>query len=271
MNVQEVLDLPQPPADHRIPYGPDPLQFGDLYLPEGDGPFPLLVFIHGGCWYSEYTLSHVSSLSDEMRRSGVAVWSIEYRKSGDPGGVWPATYRDVALAVDHVKKLSNEFPLDATRVVVAGHSAGGYLALWVAGRRRLGPSGPLYSPNPLQLEAVIALAGAGNMRQVAEAGVCGNAVPHILGGTPEEVADHYRDASPEDHLPLGVSQFLIFGENDPIVRPEFGRSYVEKALSLGDHAELIVLPGAGHFEMIAPGTDEFERVRAVTIELLGLK
>jgi len=268
MSVQEILDLPQPSADHRISYGADNLQFGDLYLPKGKGPFPVLVFIHGGCWYSQYTLSHVSSLANDLRHHGIAVWSIEYRKSGDLGGTWPATYLDVGLGVDYVKTLSGQFPLDLDRVVVAGHSAGGYLALWVASRSRLDSSSSLYVSEPLKIDAVVALAGAGNMRQVAETGLCGDAVPDIMGGKPEQVADNYQDASPEDRLPLGVKQFLVFGEKDPIVRVEYGRAYIDKALSAGDKVELIVLPDAGHFEMIAPETEEFSRVRDTLTGLL---
>jgi acetyl esterase/lipase len=268
MSVQEILELPQPAADDRISYGDDALQFGDLYLPKGRGPFPILVFIHGGCWYSKYTLSHVSSLAEDLSRIGIAVWSIEYRKSGDPGGSWPSTYLDVALGVDYVKKLLGQFPLDPGRIVIAGHSAGGYLALWAGSRSRLDSASPLYVPEPLEVDAVVALAGAGNMRQVAEAGLCGEAVTDIMGGKPDQVPDNYRDASPELRLPLGVQQFLVFGEEDPIVRLEYGRDYVDKALTSGDSVELIVLTDAGHFEMIAPATDEFDRVRDLFKRLL---
>jgi acetyl esterase/lipase len=268
MSVQEILELPQPAADHRISYGADALQFGDLYLPEGNGPFPILVFIHGGCWYSKYTLSHVSSLADDLSRIGIAVWSIEYRKSGDPGGSWPSTYVDVGLGVDYLKKLSGQFQLDLERVVIAGHSAGGYLALWAGSRSRLGPASPLFVPDPLEPDAVVALAGAGNMRQVAETGLCGEAVPEIMGGKPDQVPENYRDASPEVRLPLGVRQFLVLGEKDPIVQLEYGRSYIDKALNAGDTVELVVLKDAGHFEMIAPTTDEFGRVRGLFKRLL---
>jgi len=269
VSVRDVLDLPQPQADHRIAYGPAPLQFGDLYLPTGDGPFPVVVFIHGGCWRSEYTISHTASLSNSLREAGLAVWSLEYRKSGDPGGVWPNTYLDIAQGIDFVEMLveNRQFPLDLNRVVVAGHSAGAYMALWAVSRHRIPRSSVLFSPHPLKVRAAVALAGAGNMITLFEDGVCAPAVEDILGGTPDEHPSRYTESSPEFRLPLGERQILIIGEKDPIVPMKYVTSYFQKA-SGEDPVEMIVLPGAGHFEMIVPGTSEFSRVRDIITELL---
>ncbi len=142
------------PADHRIPYGPDASQFGDLWLPLRESqtsiptPHPLVVFFHGGWWKSAYDLGHASHLCAAFRRAGIAVWSIEYRRVGFTGGGWPHTFHDATAGLDFVTKLAKRYPLDPSRVITAGHSAGGHLALWVAGRYHINARSELFLPRP---------------------------------------------------------------------------------------------------------------------------
>src|SRR5215210_6101524 len=122
--------LPSKPADAKVAYGSDPLQFGELRLPKGTGPFPVAVVIHGGCWVSEFaTLQNTAAAADALRDAGVATWNIEYRRSNNPGGGWPGTFMDVAAATDYVRELARRYTLDLTRVLAIGHSAGAHLAL----------------------------------------------------------------------------------------------------------------------------------------------
>lgn len=93
MSAADALALPQPAADYRISYGDGPLQFGELRLPEGERQRPVAIVIHGGCWLAEYDLGYISGLADALTDSGVATWSIEYRRVGDDGGVGPARSR----------------------------------------------------------------------------------------------------------------------------------------------------------------------------------
>ena len=79
-NSRAILIEPAPPADHKIAYGGDPLQFGELRLPKGAGPHPVVVFIHGGCWLSQYNLKYTGHLGAALAEAGVATWSIEYRR-----------------------------------------------------------------------------------------------------------------------------------------------------------------------------------------------
>src|SRR5262245_51125921 len=124
----------------RIAYGGDPLQFGDLRLPSGPGPYPVAVVIHGGCWFNLFGLEQMDAMSDTLTAAGVATWNIAYRRIGDPGGGFPNTLTDVGRAVDTVRELAPTYHLDLGRVITVGHSAGGHLALWVAARHRL-PAG----------------------------------------------------------------------------------------------------------------------------------
>lgn len=151
LTFEDIQKLPTPPADHRIAYGTDPLQFGDLRLPHGKGPYPVVVVIHGGCWYSEYDLKHVASFSAALTRLGVATWSLEYRRIGNSGGGWPGTFQDVAHGTDYLRVLARTYSLDLKRVIVAGHSAGGASALWLAARGNFPKDSPLYKSDPLPL------------------------------------------------------------------------------------------------------------------------
>ena len=153
---QEVQALPRPAADHRIAYGDGEFRFGELRLPIGDGPFPVVVLIHGGCWLAEFDLDYMASTGAALVDNGVAVWTLEFRRIGNPGGGWPGTFEDVARGFDHLCNLAERFPLNLDRVVLAGHSAGGHLALWLAARHVLPKASPLHAPDPLGVRGVLA-------------------------------------------------------------------------------------------------------------------
>ena len=267
ISVDEVLKLPNPAPDARIPYGSDPLQFGDLRLPETQGPHAVVVIIHGGCWRAQYTIDHIGSFSDALTQDGLATWTIEYRRVGNPGGGWPGTFQDIGAAVDHLRQLREEHPLDLGRVVVAGHSAGGQLALWAGARRKL-TDATIRGTKPLAPQGVVSLAGVDNLRRAIDEGVCDKMAAEPLGGTSEEVPERYAVASPIELLPLGVRQHLINGARDPIVPEAFGRAYSEAAREAGDEAALTVIPDAGHFELIAPSTAAWQRVKNAIWKIL---
>lgn len=121
----------------RIVYGPDASQFGELYLPAGgDKPTPVVVVIHGGYWHAQYGLDLGAPLAADLAAHGVAAWNIEYRRI-ENGGRWPATFDDVATATDALVGPVQDAAhgrLDLAQVRAVGHSAGGQLAVWLAGR-----------------------------------------------------------------------------------------------------------------------------------------
>lgn len=255
----ELAALPSAPADHRIPYGEGPLHFGELRMPPGDGAAPVVVLVHGGCWQSEYDLAHNGPAAEALARAGFAVWAVEYRRLGDEGGGFPGTFHDVAAAVDHVRALAERFPrLDASRVVLAGHSAGGHLALWAASRR------PGESPgggDPLRVAGVVSLAGITDLRAYGEgAGDCNASVHPLLGGTPAEVPARYAAASPVERVPLGVPVRLVHGAGDPTVPLAQPRALLERMRAAGEDARLVVVEGMGHFDVIAPPTPAWPAV-----------
>jgi arylformamidase len=129
LRPSDIDTLSAKPATARIAYGPDSLQFGDLRLPDTPGPHPVVIVIHGGCWVSRFAnIRNSTALADALRDAGFATWNVEYRRTDSPGGGWPNTFLDVARATDHLRELAKRYPLDLTRTVAVGHSAGGHLA-----------------------------------------------------------------------------------------------------------------------------------------------
>ena len=148
--MDDILSRPAPTADHRISYGTNSSQFGDLWLPPvtGKSLLPLVVFFHGGWWKSEYDLGYASHLCADLKQNGIATWSIEYRRVGRTGGCYPATFQDAAAGFDFAATLAKSYPLDLSRVITMGHSAGGHLAFWVAGRHHIDLGSEIYQPRP---------------------------------------------------------------------------------------------------------------------------
>ncbi len=393
---RDILQLPAPDADERIPYSDPPLRFGELRLPAGAGPHPLAVVIHGGFWRAAYNLDHIGHLCAALGEVGVATWSLEYRRIGDDGGGWPGTFADVAAGADFVRELSLSQSIDPERVVSVGHSAGGHLALWLASRANLAGSGPvatrsqsaasrlwqasptciapgisssasvvgdllggspeevpdryrLASPiaspwrsdsvcctellttsfhpssvraTPRELGAipshrpsgslradrsphrglaagqrrdpgssglpafslvrsgtpdrvrfpirgVASLAGVTDLHRAWDLQLSNSVVGDLLGGSPEEVPDRYRLASPIENLPLEVRQRLLHGTLDDIVPPELSASYAARAQAEGDDAQYLPIDRAGHFELIDPRTEAWQRVSGAILDLLN--
>lgn len=263
IQYSELTATPIAAADHRIAYGTDPLQFGELRLPSGTDSVPLVVLIHGGCWRAQYDLKHVAAASAALAAEGFATWTIEYRRVGDPSGGWPGTFDDISRAVDHVRALHLQFPrIDSTRVVLMGHSAGGQLALWAASRRQNELTGLFRSSRPpLPIAGVISLAGITDLVEYgATTTGCNGAVTPLMGGTSAAVPDRYRAVSPVERVPIGVTVHLIHGEADPIVPVAQSRKLVARNRAAGGVTELRALPGVGHFDLIAPQADAWATV-----------
>ena len=247
-----VAALTAPPPDHRIAYGPGPFQFGNLRLPKRPGPHPVVLFIHGGCFLTQYSISHAAALEQAFADSGYAVWSIEYRRVGDDGGGWPGTFEDVGRAADHLRTLAQQYSLDLRRVVAVGHSAGADFALWLAARNRIRPESPLRVERPLGIRAVLALAPAPDLGALHAQGVCNNVIDKLMGGSPAAVPERYRDVSPALFIPIGVPQVVIIGGLDRNWGPP-GRAYQSAVVAAGDTlVRFVDAPEAGHFDVIAP-------------------
>lgn len=265
---------PQPPPPpvaatepfERIRYGKDPQQFGDLRLPSSrGGRVPIVAVIHGGFWSSTEGLDVMNAACEALTAQGYASWNLEYRRLGEAGGGWPGTFLDVAAGLDHLRTLARRHPIDLRRLVTLGHSAGGQLALWGAGRRWI-RDGELRDPSAIRVRASVSLAGLVDLRQAWGMGF--DVVGRLLGGAPDQVPERYDTASPAALLPLGIPQVLLHGTDDRIVPAQLSRDYQATAVSRGDQVALVTLKGIGHFELIEPGTAGWspvvEALRSVT-------
>ena len=248
------------PPTARIAYGASPQQFANLRLPKTPGRHPVVVFIHGGCWLSQFDIAHVGKLEQALADSGFAVWSIEYRRVGDEGGGWPNTFIDVALGADYLRRIAAQYQLDLDRVIAAGHSAGGTFAIWLAARSKIPPSSELYVKDPLHVRSVVALAPAPDLEQLHQSGVCGNVIDKLMGGSPSTREDRYAAASLMRLAPVNAPQTLLIGAKDATFGP-VGRAYFARARAVGDSTTRVVeLPESGHFEMIDPGSSSWPEV-----------
>ncbi|OGT46421.1 MAG: hypothetical protein A3E83_06300 [Gammaproteobacteria bacterium RIFCSPHIGHO2_12_FULL_41_20] len=270
---QDVNALHSKPADQRVFYGYDPLQFGDLRLPRsGSGPYPVAIIIHGGCWLAKYAnLQNTAALADAFRDNGIATWNIEYRSVDNNGGGWPGTFLDVAHAADFLNNLAHKYPLDLKHVIVIGHSAGGHLALWLAGRHHLPPNSELYVKNPIKLQGAIVLGGVPDLLMFQKQGeiMCGtDVISRLLGNIPEQRLIHYRQASPNELLPLGVPQVLLYGENDLVTPSSFSYAYSQQAIKKGDVIKLAEIPYAGHHEYNVPNSVAWPTLQSAALLLL---
>ena len=221
-----------------IRYGDHPAQVAELTVPDGSGPWPVAVVIHGGFWRRQYDLSLGRPLAATLPARGWAALNVEYRRIGDGGG-YPATLDDVGAAIDALAEA--DAPLDTGRVVTIGHSAGGHLAAWAATR-----ADPVVS-----VSAVIPQAGVLDLRRAAADGLGGGATQSLLGGEPTAVGDRYDGANPMDRLPLGVPIRAVHGRADSIVPLRQSEAFVQAARAAGDDAELAIVDG-DHFVVIDP-------------------
>jgi acetyl esterase/lipase len=272
MTPRDLPALPANPADWRAAYGSDSSQFGELRVPAGPGPHPVVVLIHGGCFKAAYaTLRDMAAMGDALKADGIASWNVEYRRLGQPGGGWPGTHLDVGRAVDHLRTLATGYQLDLGRVVIMGHSAGGHLAMWAAARSRVPASSALYVANPLPVRGVVDLAGPVDMGAniAGYEGLClDTVITALLGGTPAAVPERYAQTSAIGLLPFGVPQVMVLGEFEDYVPLPVAQAYARAAAQAGDSVRLVVIPGAGHFEIASPRAFTWPGVESAIRSLL---
>ena len=254
VSFDEVLALEASAPSEEFRYGSEPSQTASLWLPPGQGTFPVIVLIHGGCWLAEYSAPHIYPLAARLAQDGYAVFVPEYRRVGELGGGWPGTGADLVRAVDELAG-SGHPRLALERTIFVGHSAGGHLALWLAARER-----ELYRP-PLTPVAVLGLAAITDLEAYARGeNSCEVVTQEFMGGMPSDVPERYAAASPA-RLPLHVPVALLRGAQDSIVARE-------QVQALGA-ARSIELEGAGHFDWVHPDTQAYPILRDALFELMS--
>jgi len=271
--ASDVLSRPAPPPDLVLSYGPGPEHVADVRLPPMPAgalppvarPAQLVVFLHGGFWRVAFDRTHTGPLATALAAAGFAVCTPEFRRTGQRGGGWPGTFDDVAAAVDALPGLVRD-AAGADRVsdepaLLAGHSAGGHLALWAAARHQLPPDSGWRATGP-RFRGVVALAAVCDLSACYALGLGKDAANTLLGGGPRQHPERYRVTDPMLLLPLDCPVRLVHGSADDRVPASMSRDYLGRARTAGDDVALDELPGAGHFEVIDPLSSWWPRVQA---------
>ena len=275
MTWDQLLSRPRPAASHTITWGPGPSDVADLWLPEGAGPFPVVVMVHGGCWQkaiADRTLMNWAA--EDLRRQGLAVWNIEYRGVDEAGGGYPGTFLDVAHAADALRGQAGLYNLDLGRVAAFGHSAGGHLALWIAARGKLPAYSPMRMDDPLKLVGVVNSGGLADLkasRPVTQRSCLSDIWDQLVGEISSTRAEVLSDTSPAELLPLKVKQVSINGHDDAIAPASLGEGYTRRARAAGDDADVVVVLNTGHVGLVAPGSEAWDIEAATLKDMLGVK
>ena len=305
----EVLTRPARRPDLVLRYGDGAEQVADVHLPRGLLPepgaepagsawsgvgaagtrggaagsgrrVPLAIFFHGGFWRAEYDREHTGPLAEALAEAGFAVCAPEYTRTGaagaeSTGAGWPGTFDDVAAAVDRLPVAIREATggsVDLSRMLLAGHSAGGHLALWAASRHRLPEGSPWRAAEPSWC-GVVALAAVSDLTACYRWRLGQQAAGALMGGGSERYPERYAEADPVRLVPPGVPVRLMHGTSDDRVPWQMSLGYSVAARTAGATGPVapvcVVLPGTGHFEVIDPLSAEWPQVVAAFRQVAG--
>ncbi|GAB3270887.1 alpha/beta hydrolase family protein [Arthrobacter pigmenti] len=239
-------------------YGLDPSQYAELFVPAQRRHAGVIVIIHGGFWRAAYGAELGVPLAEDLTERGWTCWNLEYRRKGNGGG-WPETFDDVAAGIDQLAEVAVDYGIDLDRAVALGHSAGGHLATWAAGRGELPEDVPGAHPK-VPLTGVVSQSGLLNLDAAYDQWLSDGAVFGFLGGTPEEVPRRYELADPLRRVPLPVPVRAVHAVHDKTVPIEQSEEYVAAASRAGGKAELVRVPG-DHMDLINPKSAAFAECR----------
>jgi acetyl esterase/lipase len=261
---------------HKYHYGDDPSQWGELFLPEVAEPKGVVVVIHGGYWRSQYGAELGEPLAKDFASHGTAAWNLEYRRAGNGGG-WPRTFADVLAGIDKLRDIAGEHGLGLDKVVALGHSAGGHLAVWAAGRQRLAQLGAPDADRQLlrrsgdgevHLTGVVSQSGVLNLGDAERLNLSNGAVSNLMGGSSDKYPKRHKYADPMSALPLRIPVYAVHGTDDDTVPLSQSEAYVGAAKAAGAPVQLLKVPG-GHFALIDPKAAAYRKCRELVQSLLS--
>jgi acetyl esterase/lipase len=267
-NAQFVAALSGSDLIHdQIRYGEKVDQLAEIVAPPTGSDHPLVIVVHGGFWRAMYDRGHTAGQCLALARAGYVAAALEYRRVGHGGG-WPTTFTDVAAGLDAVPGLLGA-RVDADRVVLMGHSAGGHLVLWAAGRHRLPPDAPGYRATPAAVRGVVALGAVADLHWAQQHRAGNTAALDLMGAGPDSPDGRWNAADPARLLPTGLRTVLLHGADDDSVPLGCAQSYVAAARAAGDPCVLEELPGVGHYEFMDPRSVAWPPVMAAVAGLVG--
>ena len=274
-------------AQTKISYGQDPMQYGELSLPEGDGPFPVVTFLHAGCWRSsEAMINSYRAMAAAMLEQGVAAWNMRYRGATSPGGGWPGTWLDIANGFDALEEIAQSYPIDLQKAIVVGHSSGGHYGAWLAMRSQLPPNSEIYvkpKVNPMALVMADAYINPLLIDSIGDTGeiYCGEPLlEKLVGGPVEDNINNFLQISPLEWLPWGIPQdFIVSTYRYPLSLPRVlaqGKTSMRKvpdypalAVLAGDEINVRLISNEGHGNFVREGERGYYATISAVLRLLG--
>ncbi|MFP6664487.1 MAG: alpha/beta hydrolase [Deltaproteobacteria bacterium] len=228
-----VRDLPYVALD-------DGKRVADVYRPHSDVPLPAIVFVHGGSW-TRGDRRRMERIARRAQERGYVAVNIEYRLA--PEHRHPAQLEDVLDAVCWVRRNAAELGVDPERIGLWGYSAGAHLSMLAATRSESGAAQRRCPGLGAEVQACVGGSTPTDLRSFGDVLTLRN----FLGGSPEEIAEVYEDASPilavdEEYPPT----FLYHGTADWIVDIEHSRRFRDALVALGVPVELVETD-QGHF------------------------
>jgi len=256
--------LPPSPPDKILRYADHPRGFAELRLPQGEGPFPLAVIFHGGCWKTGIAnQAYTAPLATRWQQVGIATLNVDYREVGDGGG-WPGSFEDWAGAEELVRELADDRRIDLSRLTWVGHSAGSLPAQWLAMHQ--GDDGPAKRPKRLLAADAIVFDGPADLArdQAPFDALCQfSAVAPFMGGTASEQPARYAAISPLEH-PARLGRLHFVQARLPAPDGEALAALRESGVQI----EVTLKPDATHFDVITPGAPAYEDVEPRLLALL---
>lgn len=274
-------------AQIKISYGPDPLQYGELSLPAGAGPFPVVTLLHGGCWRSSNRMiENYRVMSKAMNEHGIATWNLQYRGATNPGGGWPGTWQDLGNGFDALKEIGESYPVDLQQAVVVGHSSGGHFGAWLAMRSQLPPNSEIYvepQVSPVALVMTDAYINPLMIDSIGETGeiYCGEPLlEKLVGGPVEDNIDNFLQISPLEWLPWGIPQeYVVSTYRYPVSLPRVlaqGKTsmrtppdYPALAVIAGDEINVRLISNESHGAFYTQGSRGYNATISAVLRLLG--
>jgi acetyl esterase/lipase len=267
--MPEVFYTPLPEADFQVKYGPKPMHAINIRIPEGKGPHPTLLVIHGGSWKSAYYFKQTEYICEDFTKIGIATCNIEYSRVGHVNGGWPGTFKDLVCAVNTINELANEWNLDTENIVLLGHSSGAHLAFWLAAVNKLSSPELKDTKISMKFSAVVSLTGVLDLEDAWNNNILRKEIANLLNGTSNELPELYKVTSPAELFPLDCKQVLMHGTRDRLLPYYLSENYYNKAKSFSEDVSLFPIVGCAHFKMIDPTSKYWPEIRNIVSNLFN--
>ena len=253
----------------RHDYGGHPSQYAELWVPETRLHEVVAVVVHGGFWRQSYGAELGRPLAADLAARGIVAWNLEYRRTSGGDGGYPGTFLDIAAGIDALDAALAAAGLSDGPRMAIGHSAGGHLALWAAGRHLLPAGAPGALPaGGRSLDGVVSQAGVLDLHLAHRLGLSRDAAGELMGCSPEADPAAWAIADPAARPLPGVPLVMLHGRADADVPVELARNLAARARDAGARVDYREFDG-DHYGLITPGDPAWEASVEALLELGG--